>query len=745
MRPKSKKLSKSGAPPGAPSSPGAESWYEFKAQAPDEDTAELHIFGPIGGGCFMDEDAVTGKAIAEQLDELPENIKTIRVLVNSPGGSVFDAVHIANALRRQREELGRTIEVRIEALAASAATIITSAGTPISIPRNAMMMVHNPFGIVLGDSKNLRGVADVLDKIRTTIIATYRWVSKLSAAKLGKLMDEVTWMDAEEAVANGFATEISEAVEIEASIDPQALLQLGEIPEKYKDRVMALIEPNDGNDGGAKPAIKKGEGKMKPKTVTPNSSPVTPAEPTAPTAADVVAASKAERERVLAIKDLAKAMIAAGLEAKDVDKITDKAIEDGEAIDKVREVLCDMLAKQSDSIGPGSNGQRVDVVPGEDERDKRVRGITAALLHRAGLGPMIREGAKKKPDWKPLQEVELDPGDFRGMTLLEHARESLERIKPGSTRGKTKMELAGDFFAQAGYQTTGDFATALEEALHKTLLAAYAVSPDKWTRFCKVGSVSDFRVHNRYRTGFLGGLDQVLEDGEFTNKSLADATKETQQALTYGNILALSRQAIVNDDMGVFDNVAVTLGRAAGLSIELAVFALLAENGGLGPTMNDGDILFHTNHSNIGAGAAISVASLDANRVIMAAQTDPSGNEILDLRPTKLLVAAGIEGAARVINRSEFDHDGTKLRKPNMVMGLFDDIIGTGRLSGTRRYLFADPAIAPVIEVAFLEGEQNPAMEIQDGWRVDGVEWKVRHDFGVAAVDFRGALTDAGA
>ena len=80
-----------------------------------------------------------------------------------------------------------------------------------------------------------------------------------------------------------------------------------------------------------------------------------------------------------------------------------------------------------------------------------------------------------------------------------------------------------------------------------------------------------------------------------------------------------------------------------------------------------------------------------------------------------------------------------------MVVGLFDDIIDTGRLTGTRRYMFADPSIAPVIEVAFLEGEQQPFMEIQGGWRVDGVEWKVRHDFGVAAVDFRGALTDAGA
>ena len=731
---------------GKKSTPQArEAWYDFKAEA-DGDTAELHIFGEIGGGFFFDEDAVSGKSIAEKLDGLPEKIKTIRVLINSPGGNVFDGVHIANALRRQREEFGRNVEVDIEALAASAATIVSSAGNPVRIPRNALMMVHNPYALEIGDSKAMREIADVLDKIRNTIIATYRWISKLSAAKLGKLMDDVTWMEAEEALENGFVTEISEAVKIEASIDPQVLSQLGEIPDKYRDRVMALIEPkkSDGNDSGAKPAAKKGEETMKEKK--PVEPPTTPAEPTAQATGEAIEAAKAERERVLVIQATVKTTITAGLDAKEANGIGEKAIEAGDSIDKVREALFDALAKKSDSTGPGANGQRPDVVPGEDERDKRIIGTVAALIHRAGLSNMIREGAKKKPEYRALQDVELDPGEFRGMSLLDHAREDLERRKPGSTRGRTKMEFSGDFFAQAGYPTTSDFATALEEALHKTLLASYAITPDKWRRFCKVGTVSDFRVHNRYRLGFLGGLDQVLEDGEFTNKSLADATKETQQALTYGNILGLSRQAIVNDDMGVFDGVAVTLGRAAGLSIELAVFALLAENAGLGPTMNDGIVLFDAGHSNVGAGAAISVAALDANRVIMAAQTDPSGNEILDLRPAKLLIAAGLGGTANVINQSQYDPDtANKLQRPNMVVGLFDDIIDTGRLTGTRRYMFADPSIAPVIEVAFLEGEQQPFMEIQDGWRVDGVEWKVRHDFGVAAVDFRGAVTDAGA
>ena len=110
-----------------------------------------------------------------------------------------------------------------------------------------------------------------------------------------------------------------------------------------------------------------------------------------------------------------------------------------------------------------------------------------------------------------------------------------------------------------------------------------------------------------------------------------------------------------------------------------------------------------------------------------------------------VIVKAAIKEMHRQVGDLVMDHDGTALQKPNAIQGLFDDVIDTGRLTGTIRYLFADPAVAPALEVAFLDGEQQPYMEMKDGWRVDGAEWKVRHDFGVTAVDYRSALIDAGA
>jgi hypothetical protein len=189
-------------------------------------------------------------------------------------------------------------------------------------------------------------------------------------------------------------------------------------------------------------------------------------------------------------------------------------------------------------------------------------------------------------------------------------------------------------------------------------------------------------------------------------------------------------------------------GRAGKLTIEKAAYALLGQNSGLGPTQSDSQPLFHSNRSNVSTGAAISAAAIDADRVVMAQQKDPNGVDFLDLRPDVLLVPVGLGGQARVINQSQYDPDATAnkaINRPNVVVGLFRDVVDTPRLTGTRRYLFAPASQAPVFLVSFLEGQQEPVLETQDGWRFNGVEMKARLDFGVDVVDFRGAVTNAGA
>jgi len=197
-----------------------------------------------------------------------------------------------------------------------------------------------------------------------------------------------------------------------------------------------------------------------------------------------------------------------------------------------------------------------------------------------------------------------------------------------------------------------------------------------------------------------------------------------------------TRQAIINDDLGAFIGLATAFGRAAKRTIEADAYAFLASN----PKLQSGKALFHADHGNLLAAALPGVESVDALRVKLAGQKDVGGNEVLDLAPALWLGPTKYGSAARVTNKAEYDPDAEgKLQRPNAVQGLFRDIVDTARIKDDKWYLFADPAECPVIEVAFLDGVTEPFLDYEEGFTVDGVRWKARLDFGLAALDYRGA------
>jgi hypothetical protein len=454
---------------------------------------------------------------------------------------------------------------------------------------------------------------------------------------------------------------------------------------------------------------------------------------------DADALVKSERERIATITELARTH---GLE-----KLADEHTRAGTTVDAFRKVVLDKLAERSEATGPGETPSGA-IEAGTTEREKRLRGMTGWLIERAGLGDVFEQARQHKRLGHRFKDVSTDGGQFRGLTLLELARDCLERSGV-NTRGMDKMQLVGRAFTQrgGGMQTTSDFAVLFEDAVHKMVLAAYATTPDTWRRFCRTDTVPDFRESKRYRSGALGVLDDVNEHGEFKNKAIPDGSVTSIQTGTKGNIIALTRQAIINDDLGALRDISTRAGRAGALTIESAVYALLAQNSGLGPTLDDGKTFFHADHGNINStGSALGVVGLDADRVVMGLQRDPSGNEVLELRPYVLLVPLGLGGEARVINDMQYEDTTSKFQKPNKVRGLFRDIVDTARLSGTRRYLFANPMDVAAFTVVFLEGQgEAPMVESQDGWRVDGTEWKVRLDVSAQPFDPKGAVTNAGA
>ncbi len=379
---------------------------------------------------------------------------------------------------------------------------------------------------------------------------------------------------------------------------------------------------------------------------------------------------------------------------------------------------------------------------GDDARDKFLRGASAWLFQRTGTAQMIEAAKKKSPD--AFKNIETDPGEFRGYSPVELARLSLER-QGVNTRGMDRMKMIGLAFTHrsGNYQTTGDFPILLENVLGKVLLGAYATQSNTWERFCKVDEVPDFRTSNRYRTGSLPGLAVITEHGEYTNATVPDGSKYPLVTKRLGRIFGISRETILNDDMSALTDMAMKMGQAANRTIETSVFALIAANSGLGPTQSDSQPFFHSNRTNVATGAAISVAGLDADRVTLRAQKDPNGLDYLDLNPAILLVPDSLRGTALQLNDAQWDPASSKFQVPNMVRGLFREVIGTPRLTGTRRYLIADPM--DWIVVAFLEGYgRGPAMESQDGWRIDGTEWKVTLYANAQMGDPKAAVTNAG-
>jgi hypothetical protein len=424
----------------------------------------------------------------------------------------------------------------------------------------------------------------------------------------------------------------------------------------------------------------------------------------------------AERQRVADIHD---SVSAAKLDAAFAQRLIDQ----GTPIDQARKLVLDELAKRDEQAPTHS----AHIVLGTDQTDKQRNAKIDAILGRAGLLP-----AKDRH-----QKLQGNP--YFGLRLLDLARQSVEDVGV-RTLGLSEMDIV----ARAFTTSTSDFPVLLENTMHKALLSAYSVVPDTWRGFCKIGSVSDFRNWNRYKTGSIGNLDSVNELGEFLNKAIPDGEKESIAATTKGNIINVSRQMVINDDLGAFLGLSTDLGRAAARTIEAAVYAKLEAN----PTMSDSVALFDAaGHGNYqGTGAAIGVASLDEARAAMASQKDISGNDYLDIRPAILLCPTTKRGVAVTTVNAVYDPDtANKLQKPNAVNGIVSTIIDSPRLTGNAWYLFADPQVVPTLEVVFLNGNDQPFIEMENGFTVDGSRYKVRLDFGVGVVDYRGAYKNAGA
>lgn len=190
--------------------------------------AVVYIYEDIGDGWLG---GISAKAFADQLNALGQ-MDEINVRINSAGGSVFDGFAMYNTLLKN----SATIIVDVDGLAASIASIIAMAGDEVNMSSNALMMIHDPWIVAGGSADELREQADLLDKVRGQLLATY--VSRTDADEkvISDMMTAETWMTSDEALAAGFIDSINDEIKMAAHVDPS----------KFKNTPTLLIEQQDG-------------------------------------------------------------------------------------------------------------------------------------------------------------------------------------------------------------------------------------------------------------------------------------------------------------------------------------------------------------------------------------------------------------------------------------------------------------------------------------------------------------------
>ncbi len=185
-------------------------WYNMQAKSNHE--AEILIYEQIGASLFSD--GIDAKKFAQELNSLGD-IRKLNVRINSPGGSVFDGNAIYNILRSHKA----LVNVFIDGIAASIASVIAMAGDVITMPENAMLMIHDPSGLVQGTSDDMEKMAEALSKIKVGLISAYRQKTGLSDNEISNMMANETWLTAAEAVDKGFADITSPAIKMAACFD----------------------------------------------------------------------------------------------------------------------------------------------------------------------------------------------------------------------------------------------------------------------------------------------------------------------------------------------------------------------------------------------------------------------------------------------------------------------------------------------------------------------------------------------
>lgn len=405
------------------------------------------------------------------------------------------------------------------------------------------------------------------------------------------------------------------------------------------------------------------------------------------------------------------AVRAAGLE----ESLAEDLCQRGTTLEEARAAIFDELAARYERTATRSQVAQVT----HDAVDKRIEAMTAALMHQI----------------YPARYKDEPANEWRGMRLSRMAEECVRLAgmrRPVSPNELVRLALS-----------TADFPNVLANVANKTLLDAYQYAAPTYRRWCRQSTAPDFKTISRVRIGEFPAFEQLAEGGTIRFGSVAES-KEQYAIATYGRGVVITREVIINDDLGAIEQVFRGIGIQAAVLENKTVYAILNSN----PSLSDGNALFSSAHGNLApSGGAISIATLDAGAAAMMTQKGLDGVTPLNIPPRFLIVPV-----AKRVTAIQYTN------VPNIVVSKQTDfnpfagqleVVADAMLdlgSTTAWYLAADPLMVPTVEYAYLEGAQGPQVErVENPEDTLGLKIKAWLDFGAKAIDWRGLYKNPGA
>lgn len=409
-------------------------------------------------------------------------------------------------------------------------------------------------------------------------------------------------------------------------------------------------------------------------------------------------------------KQIRQAARRAGLD----EQFADRLCESCSTVEQAKLQIYEELARRYET-----SPTRSQVAVIADEADKRREGMAAVLLHQI----------------RPQRFSDDPQNPWRGMRLSRIAEECARLAgKPRPIGPNQLVEFA---------LSTSDFPYVLANVANKTLLESYQYAAPTYRLWTRGTTLPDFKTVDRVRLSEFPTFTLTPEGQPIQYGNLSES-REQYRLATYGRGLTISREMIINDDLGAIERMFGELGVKAALLENLTVYSILNSN----PTMGDGVALFHASHANLAAsGAAIGVDTVGAGRAAMMTQKGLDGVTPLNVIPRFLIVPAALATKADAfVTATTVVY--TKQADVNPFAGRLT-VVADAALDGTSAtawYLAADPMLVPTIEYAYLEGAQGPQTRLEENTGgVLGVRIWAWLDFAAKAIDWRGLYKNPGA